>query len=92
MDKITPTLSCFGSFAMRAIFWEISVKFCTIFRRFRQKIDSFQPAVLDMSKSVQIFGDFGEKLTAFNLYGAVVDMSMSVQIFGDFGEKLSVPN
>ena len=36
------------------------------FRRFRRKIDCFQPAVLDVSKSVQIFGDFGEKMSVSN--------------------------
>ena len=36
------------------------------FRRFRRKIDCFQPAVLDVSESAQIFGDFGEKMSVSN--------------------------
>ena len=50
--------------------------------------------VVDMSwRSVKFFGDFGEKLTAFNLHGAKSGgFVKSVQTFGDFGEKLSVSN
>ena len=55
------------------------------FRRFRRKIDCFQPAVLDVSKSVQIFRRFRRKNECFKL--TACQECWICQIFGDFGEK-----
>ena len=90
----TPTLSCFGSFAMRAIFWEILVKFCTIFiGDFDEKLIPFTITSFCLLQGEQFLedfakflGDFGEKLIPF----AVTSFCLlqCEQFLGDFGENL----
>ena len=93
----TPTLSCFGSFAMHAIFWEISAKFCTIFRRFQRKIDTFYNYIfLSFARRAifgryrrnfaQFLGDFGKKLIPVTITSFC--LLQCEQILGDFDENL----